>query len=280
MFFILCGSGVILFRYVATHMAPQENDISDCGKTAICSAVPKIIVLTGCVFIILTGIFPDFEGTHLWLPPYFHDGKYHGLGVIVPFLLCVVYPWISFLILECGKPHYCVGAFVRTIHVAVLFLVPIWIASTMSDFPPPVDPSNYCSQMSKATCNDWPCTVEAGRALTNANCTNVEGKGIDLLCTPRYTCKWVSSELEPAQKIFSSDAWLSSHSGMCIKHECNLYDNAANIQAEFVGLWMMYTYFVSYTLFDITSKASSKPPDEVKTKEGSEDVNSENEVDL
>merc|ERR1719326_1965462 len=101
---------------------------------------------------------------------------------------------------------------------------PRWIS-------PKVDPSNYCAQMNETTCDGWPCNVEAERILKlPPTCKDVSSGGIDLLCHPRYTCKWVPTTPDAPQRIFSSDAWLSSHSGVCVKHECNLYDNVASIQ--------------------------------------------------
>lgn len=249
MFFWLCIGAIMMFRYVATKMQPTGLDSPVPLTTQLHGTVSKIIVLAGCVAPILTAIFPDFETTNVFLPTYFRG--LHSKGLFIAFVCGVFYPYLCFWCKRQRKKG--IGVFVRSVTIVVAVFFVIFDVST----PTKVDPSNYCAQMNQTMCENWPCGVEMSRPLppftSYRPCEGHDEGGVDLLCQPRYNCTWVSNPYVDPQLLFSSEKWISSHRGRCVKDSCPLYQNAKTIQSEFCLGWVLYMYMISYTLFDVTA---------------------------
>ena len=64
----------------------------------------------------------------------------------------------------------------------------------------------------------------------------------------RHFCVWREYDWTEAQTIMLGD--VAGAIGACVRDECQLYDNAFSIVAEYAALFLPLTYLLTYSLAD------------------------------
>lgn len=247
MFFCLALGSYRLYGHIAREMEPlvfESGAFRSCHLC--CPAVSKILILCGSLGIVLTGIFPDSETTKVTDPVQLYGitGALHTLGLVVGGIFAVLYPYMWYLAVVDKGPYGRAGVVIRTVYIA--FIIWYLIGMSFSADRAPLDLSNFCSERTdQFSCENWPCPMPRSLADGTHHYTHLH----DAL-EPRYNCKYISETLSESQSLYASKAWLREHEGLCVKHECTLYYNAIAVVWEFGWLWLVFTYFASFTMSD------------------------------